>query len=165
MPLVPYNIPGRTASRIEPETIARLSRLDGIVGLKEAGGDLAKTAEAIALSDPDFSVLSGDDALTLPMLAIGSRGLISTTANVAPREMAEITRAFQRGDVERARELHYRLLPLMQALFAETNPIPVKAAVHMSGRIADPALRLPLTPIQKANRDRLEAALSVLESE
>ena len=165
LPLVVYNIPGRTASRIEPETIARLSRVDGIVGLKEAGGDLVKSAETMARADPAFDVLSGDDALTLPLLALGGRGVISTTANVAPREMAEITRAFQRGDVERARELHYRLLPLMQALFAETNPIPVKAAVHMSGRIADPALRLPLTPIQKANRDRLEAALSVLESE
>ncbi len=165
LPIVIYNIPGRTASRIEPDTTARLSQLPGIIGLKEAGGDLVKTAETIAASHADFSVVSGDDALTLPMLSLGGRGLISTAGNVAPRQMAEITRAFQSGDTERAQTLHYRLLPLMLALFIETNPIPVKTAVHMLGRIADPALRLPLTPIQKANRDRLEAALSVLEQE
>ncbi len=163
LPLVIYNVPSRTASRIEPDTTARLSRVDGISGMKEAGGDLAKTAEAIARSEPDFDVVSGDDALTLPMLAIGARGVISTAANVAPRQMAEITRAFQAGETERARALHYELLTLMQTLFVETNPIPVKTAVHMIGRIPDPALRLPLTPMQKANRDRLEAALSVLE--
>jgi 4-hydroxy-tetrahydrodipicolinate synthase len=163
LPLVIYNIPGRTASRIEPDTIARLSRVAGVVGMKEAGGDLEKTAEAIQKSERDFAVVSGDDSLTLPMLAIGGRGVITTTGNVAPRQMAEITRAFERGDVERARVLHYQLLPLMQALFSESNPIPVKTAAHLLGRIPDPALRLPLTPMQKANRDRLEAALAVLE--
>ncbi len=163
LPLVIYNVPSRTASRIEPDTTARLSRVDGIAGMKEAGGDLAKAAEAIARSEPDFDVVSGDDALTLPLLAIGARGVISTAANVAPRQIAEITRAFQARETERARALHYELLTLMQTLFVETNPIPVKTAVHMIGRIPDPALRLPLTPMQKANRDRLEAALSVLE--
>ena len=163
LPLVIYNIPGRTASRIEPETSARLSRIDGIAGLKEAGGDLVKTAETIAQCEPDFSVLSGDDALALPMLALGGCGVISTIGNVAPLQMGDLVRAFQRGDLEGARELHYRLLPLMLALFAETNPIPVKTAVHLLGRIPDPVLRLPLTAIQKGNRDRLEAALSVLE--
>ena len=161
--LVIYNVPGRTASRIEPETVARLSRVDGIVGMKEAGGDLEKTAEAIAASEDDFAVVSGDDSLTLPMLAIGARGVISTIGNVAPGLMAEICRAFARGDLARARELHYRLLPLMTALFCESNPIPVKSAVHLIGKIPNATLRLPLTPIQKANRDRLEAALSVLE--
>ena len=163
LPLLPYNIPGRTASRIEPDTIARLSQVDGIVGLKEAGGDLVKTAETIARANPALDVLSGDDALTLPLLALGGRGVISTTANVAPREMAEITRAFQRGEPQAARAMHYRLLELMQVLFIESNPIPVKTAVHLLGRLPDPALRLPLTPMQKANRDRLEAALEVLE--
>ena len=165
LPLVIYNIPGRTASRIEPETSARLSRIEGVVGLKEAGGDLVKTAETIAQCDASFSVLSGDDALGLPILALGGRGVISTIGNVAPRQMGELVRAFQRGDLESARKLHYRLLPLMLALFAETNPIPVKTAVHLLGRIPDPVLRLPLTAIQKGNRDRLEAALSVLEQE
>ena len=163
LPLVVYNVPGRTASRIEPETLARLSQVEGIVGLKEAGGDLAKTAETIARADPALDVLSGDDSLTLPMLALGARGVISTTANVAPREMAEITRAFARGEVEAARAAHYRLLDLMQVLFIESNPIPVKTAVHLLGRLPDPALRLPLTPLQKENRDPLEAALEVLE--
>lgn len=163
LPLVAYNVPGRTASRIEPDTIARMSQVDGIVGLKEAGGDLVKTAETIARSNPALDVLSGDDALTLPMLALGGRGVISTAANVAPREMAEITRAFVRGEVEAARAMHYRLLDLMQVLFIESNPIPLKTAVHLLGRLPDPALRLPLTPLQKANRDRLEAALEVLE--
>jgi 4-hydroxy-tetrahydrodipicolinate synthase len=165
LPLVVYNIPGRTASRIEPETIARLSRVEGIVGLKEAGGDLVKSAETMARADPAFDVLSGDDALTLPLLALGGRGVISTTANVAPREMAEITRAFHAGDAPAARAMHYRLLELMQALFVESNPIPLKMALHLLGRLPDPALRLPLTSLQKANRDRLEAALEVLERE
>ncbi len=164
MPLVIYNIPGRTASRIEPDTIARLSRVPGVVGMKEAGGDLEKTAEAIAGAESEFVVLSGDDALTLPLLSIGGLGVISTTSNVAPSQMAEITRAWQAGEPERARAAHYRLLDLIQALFCETNPIPIKTAVKLAGRIPDATLRLPLTPMQKANRDRLEAALSVLWS-
>ena len=159
LPLVLYNIPGRTASRVEPETIGRLSHVPGIVGVKEAGGDLVAAAHAIRLAAPGFVTLSGDDALTLPLLAIGGHGVITTTGNVAPREMAELVRAFRDGDLARARELHYRLLPLMEALFLESNPIPVKAALHILGRIAEPAMRLPLVPISKANRDRLEAAL------
>jgi 4-hydroxy-tetrahydrodipicolinate synthase len=163
LPLLPYNIPGRTASIIEPETTARLSRLDAVIGLKEAGGDLVRTAETIAQSVPSFVVLSGDDALTLPMLAIGARGVVSTTSNVAPAEMAQIARLFLSGEPERAREMHYRLLPLMQALFCETNPIPVKTAAHLLGRIPDATLRLPLTPMRKETRDRLAGALGVLE--
>ncbi|MBW2414617.1 MAG: 4-hydroxy-tetrahydrodipicolinate synthase [Deltaproteobacteria bacterium] len=162
LPLLPYNIPGRTASTIEPETSARLSRLPGVVGLKEAGGDLVKAAETIAQSDPDFAVLSGDDALTLPLLAIGGRGVISTTANVAPREMGDLVRAFRSGDPDRARDLHYRLLDLMRVLFIEPNPIPVKTALATSGRIPNATLRLPLTEMQKANRDRLESTLASL---
>jgi 4-hydroxy-tetrahydrodipicolinate synthase len=163
LPLVIYNIPGRTASRIEPETCGRLSRVSGIAGMKEAGGDLVKTAEAIAASDPGFTVVSGDDALTLPMLSLGGKGVISTAGNVAPREVAEITRAFQRGDAARAREVHYRLLDLMQALFIESNPIPVKTALAVMGRIPSPTLRLPMTAMQKANRDRLESVLASVE--
>ncbi len=162
LPLVLYNIPGRTASRIEPDTTARLSRVPGVIGLKEAGGDLGLTSQTIQLSSPEFSVVSGDDSLTLPMLAIGGRGVISTSSNVVPREMAEITRAFAAGDVERARRVHYELLPLMDALFVETNPIPVKTALHILGRIPDPTLRLPLVEMQKSNRDRLESALAGL---
>ncbi len=162
LPLIAYNIPGRTASRIEPETTGRLSRVPGVVGLKEAGGDLGLTSRTLALVESGFMVLSGDDSLTLPMLAIGARGVISTTANVAPREMAEITRRFLQGDAEGARAAHFQLLPLMEALFLEPNPIPVKTALAILGRIPDPVLRLPLTPIQKVTRDRLEAALTEL---
>lgn len=163
LPLVLYNIPGRTASRIDPATSARLSRVSGVAGLKDAGGDLGATSETIAAAAEGFAVLSGDDALTLPMLAIGARGVITTTGNVAPRQMAEITRAFLAGDLARARAAHYALLPLMQALFVETNPIPVKTAVHLIGRIPYPALRLPLTALSKSNRPRLEAALEGIE--
>ncbi len=162
LPLVLYNIPGRTGSRVEPDTTARLSRVPGVIGLKEAGGDLGLTAQTISLSDPEFSVVSGDDALTLPMLAIGGRGVISTTSNVAPVEMAAITRSFLDRDAEGARRAHYELLRVMSALFSETNPIPVKTALAVLGRIPNPTLRLPLTEMQKANRDQLEAALAGL---
>ena len=162
LPLFVYNIPGRTASRIEPDTMARLAATPGIVGLKEAGGDLVRSAHTIALVGDDFVVLSGDDALTLPLLVIGGRGVITTTGNVAPAEVAEITQAARAGDWEGARAAHYRLLPLMEALFLESNPIPVKAALAILGRIPEPTLRLPLTEISKPNRDRLEAALAGL---
>jgi 4-hydroxy-tetrahydrodipicolinate synthase len=163
LPVVTYNVPSRTASRIAPETSARLSRVPGVVAIKEAGADLTATSHTIRLCDPAFRVLSGNDAETLPILAIGGHGVISTSANVAPREMAEIARCWRSGDVEGARAAHYALLPLMEALFMETNPIPVKTALHLLGWIQDPALRLPLTPMEKTNRDRLEALLEGCE--
>ncbi len=162
LPLVVYNIPGRTASRIESETIARLSRVPGVIGLKECGGDFGATAETIATSAPDFSVVSGDDPLTLPLLAIGARGVISTISNVAPADTVALVRAFVAGDHARARKIHYELLPLMQALFTESNPIPVKTALALIGRIPNATLRLPLTEISKKNRDRLESVLAEL---
>ena len=162
LPLVIYNIPARTASRIEPDTTARLSRVPGIVGNKEAGGDLLKAAESIALSDADFSTVSGDDALTLPLMSLGGRGSISTTSNVAPRQIGDIERAYRSGDAERARQLHYDLLDLMQVLFIESNPIPLKSALFMMGKIPNATLRLPLTELQKGNRDRLESILANL---
>lgn len=163
LPLILYNIPSRTASRIEPQTTARLSHVEGVAGLKEAGGDLTLAAHTLQQSRPGFVVLSGDDSLILPLLAIGAHGSITTTGNVAPREVAEITRAYRGGRVERARELHYALLPLMEALFLESNPIPVKTALHIMGKIEEPVLRLPLTPMSKPNRDRLEAVLAGLD--
>jgi 4-hydroxy-tetrahydrodipicolinate synthase len=163
LPVVLYNVPSRTASRIAPDTTARLSRVDGVAALKEAGADLTETAHTIRLSDEGFRILSGNDSETLPILSIGGHGVISTCANVAPREMSEITRAFRRGDVEGARRMHYRLLPLMEALFLESNPIPVKVALRLLGRIPEAVLRLPLTPMEKTNRDRLEAALEGIE--
>ena len=162
LPLVIYNIPARTASRIEPDTTARLSRVPGIVGNKEAGGDLLKAAESIALSDADFSTVSGDDALTLPLMSLGGRGSISTTSNVAPRQIGDIERAYRSGDVERARQLHYDLLDLMQVLFIESNPIPLKSALFMMGKIPNATLRLPLTELQKGNRGTSAASLTFL---
>jgi 4-hydroxy-tetrahydrodipicolinate synthase len=162
LPIVLYNIPGRTASRIEPETTARLSRVPGVIGMKESCGDFSATAEAILASAPEFSVVSGDDALTLPMLAIGARGVISTVSNIAPRPMVALVRAFEAGDLAQARRLHYELLPVIQAIFVETNPIPVKTALAILGRIPIATLRLPLTEMAKKNRDRLEAAIAEL---
>jgi len=160
-PLVPYNIPGRTASNLLPTTLARLAELEWIVGVKEACGDLGQISELIARCPDDFAVLSGDDALTLPILAVGGRGVISTTANVAPVEMVELVRAFREGDAEGARRTHQRLLPLFDVLFCETNPIPVKAAVCEMGRIG-PEIRLPLTEITQPNRERLKVILKEL---
>jgi 4-hydroxy-tetrahydrodipicolinate synthase len=160
-PLVFYNIPGRTASNILPATQARLADIEQVVGVKEASGDLHQMSEVIARCPDSFSVLSGDDALTLPLLAIGGRGVISTSSNVAPSEVADLVRAFRAGDLMRAREVHYRLLPLFDVLFCETNPIPVKAALALLGLIRE-ELRLPLTTLNAANRERLGAVLKEL---
>ena len=161
LPLLVYNIPGRTASNVLPETIAQLARHPQIVGVKEASGNLDQMAEVIRTCPDDFSVLSGDDALTLPLLGIGGRGVISTSANVAPREMAELVSAFREGDTVRAREIHYRLMPLFDALFCETNPIPVKTALAMMGVIG-PEIRLPLLPLSEPHQEPLRAVLKDL---
>ena len=160
-PLVLYNIPGRTASNMLPATVARLADLEQVVGIKEACGDLAQISEVIDRCPASFSVLSGDDALTLPILAIGGKGVISTTANVAPAEMVSLVRSFRAGDADTARRCHLRLLPLFDALFAETNPIPVKAALQLIGAIG-PEIRLPLTPLTEPNRERLQVVLKEL---
>ncbi len=157
-PLVVYNIPGRTASNLLPSTLARLADIDPVIGVKEASGDLAQVSAVVAVCPDDFSVLSGDDALTLPLLAVGGRGVISTSANVAPAEMVDLVRAFQSGDLERALRTHQRLLPLFDALFCETNPIPVKAALGLLGLVGD-EIRLPLTRLTDANRERLQVVL------
>jgi 4-hydroxy-tetrahydrodipicolinate synthase len=161
LPLLAYNIPGRTASNVLPETLARLADIEQVVGVKEACGDISQIGHVIAVTPDDFSVLSGDDALTLPVLALGGDGVISTTSNVAPAEMVELVRAFRASDLARARDLHYRLLPLFDALFAETNPIPVKAALAMRGLVRD-EIRLPLTRLSDPNRERLRVVLKEL---
>jgi 4-hydroxy-tetrahydrodipicolinate synthase len=160
-PLVVYNIPGRTASNILPSTISRLSEIEQIVAVKESTGDLNQMAHVIASVPESFAVLSGDDWATLPLLAIGGRGVISTTSNVAPSEMVSLVRSFLAGDIARARDVHYRLLPLFDALFCETNPIPVKAAVAMRGLCRED-IRLPLLPISAAGRQRVQAAMKDL---
>jgi 4-hydroxy-tetrahydrodipicolinate synthase len=161
-PLVVYNIPGRTASNLLPETLARLAELEHVVGVKDCCGDLDQTSRGLALCPPDFAWLAGDDSATLPLLALGARGVISTTSNVAPREMIELCAAFRAGDVARARRIHFRLLPLFDALFCEPNPIPVKAALALVGAIPRDDLRLPLTRITAPNRARLQSVLKEL---
>jgi 4-hydroxy-tetrahydrodipicolinate synthase len=162
LPQLVYNIPGRTASNILPETLARLARLDHVVGVKEACGDLEQMTHLIARCPADFCVLSGDDALTLPLMAIGGKGVISTSSNIAPAQLVELVQAFAAGDVTRARKLHYQLLPLFDVLFCETNPIPVKAAAAELGWCQG-EIRLPLTPITEPNRERLKVVLKDLE--
>lgn len=160
-PIVVYNIPGRTASNISAETVSRLARLENIVGIKEASGDLDQMAHIIAGSPADFTVVSGDDSLTLPLLALGGKGVISTTANVAPKQMCELVRRFAAGDLAGAQEIHYRLVPLFDALFCETNPIPVKAAIAALGWCAD-EIRLPLTRLGDVHLEHLKVVLKDL---
>jgi 4-hydroxy-tetrahydrodipicolinate synthase len=157
-PLVVYNIPSRTASNIGPDTFARLAEIEQVVGVKESCGDLHQVAQLIAATPDEFAVLSGDDWATLPMMALGGDGVISTTSNVAPSDVVELVRSFRAGDLARSRDTYYRLLPLMDALFCETNPIPVKAALSLRGLILD-EIRLPLTPLAAPHRERLQVVL------
>ena len=158
IPLITYNIPGRTGSTIETSTLLRLSEIDNIVAVKDATGSLDRVMDIVAACGENLAVLSGDDPLTLPMITLGAVGLISTTANVAPREMAELTELALAGRTADASALHYRLLPLMRALFTETNPIPVKAAVAALGLCED-EVRLPLMSMTAENRATLLAAM------
>jgi len=157
-PLVIYNIPGRTASNILPETMVRLAEVEQIVGTKESCGDFQQIAELMRIVPDDFTVLSGDDWATLPLLSLGGRGVISVVSNIAPAEMVDLVRAFRSGDLERSRDTYNRLLPLIDVLFCETNPIPVKAAVALRGLILD-EIRLPLTPLTAPSRERLQVVM------
>jgi 4-hydroxy-tetrahydrodipicolinate synthase len=158
LPLFAYNIPGRTASNILPATMARIAEIELVVGVKEGSGDIAQISRVVAACPESFTVLAGDDALTLPVIAIGGRGVISATSNLAPRQMVELVATARAGQLARAREIHQRLMPLFDALFCETNPIPVKAALAMLGQIEE-EIRLPLTPLGAASRARLQAVL------
>ncbi len=160
VPVVVYNVPGRTSCNILPETILKLSELDQIVAVKEASGDLTQVMEIIRGTD-HLAVLSGDDALTLPMLALGAKGVISVVANEAPSMMHSLVRSALEGDWEKAREIHYKLFPLMQANFIETNPIPVKAAVALLGLINE-TYRLPLVPPSQKTRNAMQRMLYTL---
>jgi 4-hydroxy-tetrahydrodipicolinate synthase len=157
-PQILYNIPGRTSINMLPNTVSRLSEIPNIVGIKEGSGSLQQVSEIIQRSRPDFLLLSGDDPLTLPMMALGGKGVITVTANVAPTEMAQMVNAALEGHYDQARLLHYRLAPLFEALFLETNPIPVKAALAMMGKISE-EVRLPLTPLAAEFRPKLQEAL------
>lgn len=158
LPIILYNIPTRCGVNILPETVARLAELKNVVGIKEASGSIKQMSDIIALCGPDFTVLSGDDVFTLPLLALGGRGVISVVSNVAPNLMAGMVDAFLAGNVSLARDLHYRMAPLMDVLFVETNPVPVKAALHLMGKI-DYDLRLPLCPMSGANYEKLRQVL------
>ena len=158
LPLILYNIPGRTGINMLPETLAALADHPNIVGMKEATGNLEQMTQDIVLCGAKLSFLSGDDTLTLPLMAVGGKGVISVVANIVPRDVADLTRAFLSGDWKRARELHLKLFPLCQAMFCETNPIPVKTAMALMGMI-NGELRLPLCPMSEANLSKLKAAL------
>lgn len=159
IPMILYNVPGRTGVSISPQTVARLSKIDTIVAIKEASGSLDQVDQIFDLCD--ITVLSGEDSLTMPMMAIGAKGVISVTANVVPKLVREMVHAMLNGDFEQGRELHRRLYPLSKVLFVETNPIPVKTALGMMGLI-QPELRLPLCEMNPENRKKLRKVLRVL---
>lgn len=157
-PMVLYNVPGRTGLNMLPETVGRLSKIDVIVGVKEATGSLRQASEIISLCEEDFAVISGDDFINFPLLAVGGKGMISVTANVVPGDLAALYDAWKAGDIAKARTLHYKTLPLHTAMFYETNPIPVKTALAKMGKI-ELEFRLPLCPLSAANDKKLEEAL------
>jgi 4-hydroxy-tetrahydrodipicolinate synthase len=158
-PLILYNVPGRTGANIEPVTLARLAHIRNIIGVKEASGNLGQIVEVFNAVPASFQVFSGDDAVTLPVISLGGAGIISVVSNEIPREMAEMTRAALNNDWETARRLHRKYLPLMQANFLESNPIPVKAALAMMGKIRE-VYRLPLVRMKEDTRAKLEKALT-----
>ncbi len=160
LPIILYNIAGRTAVNVETDTLVRIVRdCPNVVGVKEASGSLDQMTQVILACGPDFSVLSGDDNITLPLMSVGGRGVISVIANFVPRETADMTHAALSGDWKLARELFLRLFPLSRAMFLETNPIPVKEAMAMMGML-EPEYRLPMCRLSDANRTRLRGILA-----
>jgi 4-hydroxy-tetrahydrodipicolinate synthase len=159
IPVILYNIASRTGVNIEPETIARLARdCKNIVGVKEASGNLEQMARVKLLCGEKFDLLSGDDGLTLPVLSIGGTGIISVVANIIPKDVAAMVSEFEKGAIDKARSLHYKMLPLVKAVFLETNPIPVKTAMGLMG-MCSPDLRLPMCAMTEENLGKLKTAL------
>jgi 4-hydroxy-tetrahydrodipicolinate synthase len=158
LPQVLYNIPGRTGVNMLPATVARLAELAEVVAIKEASGDLGQMAEVVRLAGDKITLLSGDDNLSLPVLAIGGKGVVSVVANVVPKDSAEMVKAWQDEKPEECRRLFYNLLPLCQAMFYETNPIPVKTSLALMGKI-EGEMRLPLCAMATANLEKLKNAL------
>jgi 4-hydroxy-tetrahydrodipicolinate synthase len=158
IPIVVYNVPSRTSVNLLPETVARLADLPTIKGIKEATGDLKQCAKVLQLCGDKITVLSGDDFTVLPLLAVGGMGVISVTSNVAPGDMAGMCNAFFAGDLAKARALHYKMWPLMEAMFFETNPTPAKTALKMMGKITG-EVRQPLCPLSAANEDKLRQVM------
>jgi 4-hydroxy-tetrahydrodipicolinate synthase len=159
IPIILYNIASRTGVNIEPETISKLaSSCKNIVAVKEASGNLDQMARIKALCGAKFDLISGDDSLTLPLLAIGGTGIISVVANIVPKDVAGLVAEFQQGNVKKAQDLHYKLLPLVKAMFIETNPIPVKTAMGLLG-MCEPDLRLPMCAMSPENSEKLKKRL------
>lgn len=158
IPIILYNIASRTGVNMEPETFARLASIKTIIGVKEASGNLEQMARIRSLCPKDFLLISGDDALTLPVMSIGGVGVISVVANIVPRDVAGMCAAFEAGDARKAAALHYAMLPLVKAMFIETNPVPVKTAMGLM-KMIDPSMRLPLCDMLPDNRDKLVKAL------
>jgi 4-hydroxy-tetrahydrodipicolinate synthase len=159
IPMFLYNVPGRTSINMLPETVARLARVHNIIGIKEACGSLQQISDIIRLCPSDFIVLSGDDFTSMPTVFIGGKGVISVTSNVAPRGMADLMEASLAGDLKRANEAHYRLFPLMNAMFCAPNPVPAKKGVELMGKIKNGLPRLPLSAIDDAALAKLTAAM------
>lgn len=162
LPLFVYNVPGRTGCNVQPETMARMFKeLPDVVGAKEASGSLVQISNILELCGPDFILLSGDDFIVLPCLSLGGKGVISVSSNVAPAKMSALCNAFAAGDLAQARSLHYELEALNRAMFLETNPIPVKTALGLMGRMTV-EFRLPLCPLEEANQLKLQKCLQEL---
>jgi 4-hydroxy-tetrahydrodipicolinate synthase len=161
LPIILYSVQGRTGVNIEPATVRRLAQIENITGIKEASGNVSQMAAILNAVPDEFIVLSGDDAITLPIISLGGRGVISVVSNEIPTEMSRLTRAALLGDFQTAREIHRRYHPLMEINFIESNPIPVKAAMAEMG-LLDPAWRLPLVPPKAENQMRIRAVLESL---
>ena len=162
LPIVLYNVPGRTGCNIDAATCARLATIARIIGVKEASGNITQMVEVCRAVPPDFLVLSGDDALTLPLMAIGGRGLISVAANAIPLEISQMVEAAERGDYAAARKMHHRLVPLMLGNFIESNPGPVKFAMAAMG-LCDDVFRLPMVSPKPASQEKIRALLQELD--
>jgi 4-hydroxy-tetrahydrodipicolinate synthase len=162
LPVIVYNVPGRTGCNVEPATLARLAAVPNIVGVKEASGNISQMCDVCSLVPADFIVLSGDDAITLPLMAIGGRGIISVASNEAPSEMVQLVEAAERGDFGTARTIHARLVPLMQMNFVESNPLPVKAAMAAMGLLEE-VYRLPMCPPSAQSKEKILAVLTRLD--
>ena len=158
LPIILYNVPSRTAVNLLPETVIRLSEIHNIKGIKEASGSLDQVTAILRNAPEDFCVLSGDDALTLPIIAVGGRGVISTVSNVVPKDMVSMTEYSLKGDYKPARKINFKLLPLIHAMFIETNPIPVKKALNIMGFIEN-EIRLPLSEASGVNIEKIRVAL------
>ncbi|OGW56989.1 MAG: 4-hydroxy-tetrahydrodipicolinate synthase [Nitrospirae bacterium RBG_16_43_8] len=158
IPIVLYNVPGRTAVNMLPETVARLTEIENIVAIKEATGNMAQVSDVLRLCGDRITVLSGDDFTTFALMALGGKGVISVSANVAPRDVSEMCRAFENGDIDESRRLHFKLEPLNKAMFIETNPIPAKTSLSMMGKIEE-EFRLPLCSMSDENRGKLRKIL------